>query len=219
MPKTPSELKSSRQSTNQRLGLAREGDSPPRSVHAPWMRSLASLAPSVLLWQGSSPAKADMATTQVRFAERIAEDTWLRLKQSRKYRVRLGEETLTDILVLGLAGWTNGGRLQLYQPTKSEESFRGTDLEIYVRTGSTSAVHLAIQAKKLGRSGRYDHLGARVGQTGILQIDRLEAHGTSNKRYPTLSIVQRCRCISDQRLLALLSTAVRGTAIWLHFSA
>ena len=148
------------------------------------MRCLVSLAPSALLWQGSSPAKTNKATTQLTFAERIAEDTWLRLKRSRKYRVRLGEETLTDIVVLDLAGWANGGRLQLYQPTKAEESVRGTDLEMFVRTGSTSAVHLAIQAKKLGRSRRYDHLGARVGQTGILQIDRLEAHARLRNAIP-----------------------------------
>ena len=34
------------------------------------------------------------------FTEQIAEDTWSMLKQARKFGVQLGEETLTELLIL-----------------------------------------------------------------------------------------------------------------------
>lgn len=110
------------------------------------------------------------------FAEEIAHSTWERLKRSRDYRVRLGEETLTDILILDLAGCKTSGRFRLHQPTKLEESQKGADLEIWIRVGQSSAVHFVIQAKKLGTTGRYDHLNPSPSRGKLRQIDRLEHH-------------------------------------------
>lgn len=112
------------------------------------------------------------------FAEQIARSTWERLKLSREYRVRFGEETLTDILILDLAAWEPSGRLRVHQPTRIEESRTGADLEIWIRVGRNSTVHLVIQAKKLGPRGRYDHLNPYAGGGSIRQIDRLDYHAS-----------------------------------------
>ena len=117
-------------------------------------------------------------------AERIAQSTWERLKHSRDYRVRLGEETLTDILILDLARWNASGRFCLHQPTKHDESKEGADLEIWIRVGWNSAVHLVIQAKKLGSAGRYDHLNPRASRGNDRQIDRLDHHARDVNAIP-----------------------------------
>lgn len=107
-------------------------------------------------------------------AEQIAEATWQRLEQARRYDVRLGEETLTDLLALEWAR-SNRDHYRLFQTTKAHEARRGTDIEIRIRVGRGSAIVVAIQAKKLSRStDRYVTLGARVRSTGYRQIDVLE---------------------------------------------
>ena len=90
-------------------------------------------------------------------AEKIAEDTWDRLKQSWDLNVRLGEETLTDLLALDFTRLTPG-HSKLFQTTKGDESKRGTDLEIRIHTGGNRAVLFAVQAKKLYKTRRYDAL-------------------------------------------------------------
>ena len=119
------------------------------------------------------------------FAEQIADHTWERINRSRKYRVRLGEETLTDILILDLVGCGASRRFRLHQPTKVEESRTGADLEIWIRVGrSSSAVHLVIQAKKLGSEGRYDQLNPNAGGGNPRQIDRLDHHARCANAIP-----------------------------------
>ena len=117
-------------------------------------------------------------------AERIAHNTWERLKRSRRYRVRLGEETLTDILILDLAGSATRGRFRLHQPTRIEESTTGADLEILIRVGWNSVVHLVIQAKTLGPKRRYDHLNPNPNSGRPLQIDHLEQHARDVRAIP-----------------------------------
>ena len=94
-------------------------------------------------------------------AEQIAEDTWGRIKQSRDLRVRLGEETLTDLLILDFIRLMKS-RTKLFQSTKTQESKRGTDLEIRIHAGGNRAAVFAVQAKKLYRSERYGALYAKA---------------------------------------------------------
>lgn len=109
-------------------------------------------------------------------AEQIAKATWQRLAQARRHKVRLGEETLTDLLALDLVRGRSTNCL-LLQTTKSEEAKHGTDLEIYIHVGGSKAIVVAIQAKKLDRAtGTYLGLNAKVGNTHRLQIDVLESH-------------------------------------------
>ena len=106
-------------------------------------------------------------------SEKIAADTWERLKLSRDLRVRLGEETLTDLLALDFVRLMEG-HARLFQSTKKEESRQGTDLWILIYAGSNRALAFAVQAKKLYPSNRYEHLNARVKSSGPFQIDILE---------------------------------------------
>ncbi len=117
-------------------------------------------------------------------AERIAESTWHRIGASRHLHARLGEETLTDLLVLDLLASAPSSEVQVVQTTKRQEARQGTDLVVYVRRDTQKADIYAIQAKKLGGKGRYDHLKSRAGQTQRLQIDVLERYAKQIKAIP-----------------------------------
>ena len=111
-------------------------------------------------------------------AENIAADIWRRLEQAQTLNVRLGEETLSDLLILDLRRWEDMYNFRVLQTTKHKEAVFGTDLEVIVRAGSSSARRYAIQAKKLysrGGSGRggYD-TRKKAGNSGRLQLDVLE---------------------------------------------
>ena len=106
-------------------------------------------------------------------AERIARDTWGRLKLSRELQTRLGEETLTDLLVLDFVRLMDC-RAKLFQSTKIQESKRGTDLEIRIHAGGNRAIAFALQAKKLNRDERYVGFKAKVNSHKPLQREVLE---------------------------------------------
>lgn len=129
-------------------------------------------------------------------AERISSDTWNRLQQSLTLYVRLGEETLTDLLLLDLKAQSIY-RVYVFQSPKWHEALFGTDLEIFVREQDGSTYLYAIQAKKIDHrksnhpgwpsiatrpsaasstpSGRYTQLG-KTNSSGTLQLDLLESY-------------------------------------------
>ena len=109
-------------------------------------------------------------------AERISEDTWNRLKQAQEFEVRLGEETLTDILSLDFARLAGTHEIKLFQTPKPEEARKGTDLEVFLNTGGGATIRYAIQAKKLYPDKGYIHINAKAGKSGRFQIDVLEDH-------------------------------------------
>ena len=115
-------------------------------------------------------------------AERISQDTWERIKQSWIHNVRFGEETLTDLVALDLTRFAPK-RVRLIQTSKSDEARSGTDLEILIRTDA-GVIRLAIQAKKLCSSGRYDHLNSKVSDTLAPQIDVLEQYSRQVRAIP-----------------------------------
>ena len=122
-------------------------------------------------------------------AEQIAKDTWGRLKQSRELRTRLGEETLTDLLVLDFVRLMDR-RARLFQSTKIQESKRGTDLEIRIHAGGNRAIAFALQAKKLHRDESYRGLKTTVKSSKFLQLEVLKDYAEKVARCPTLSTVQ-----------------------------
>ena len=140
-------------------------------------------------------------------AEQIAEDTWGRLKQSWDVQVRLGEETLTDLLILDFTR-SMEGRTRLFQSTKSQESRRGTDLEIRIHAGGNRAAAFAVQAKKLDQAdGRY-----RLDAKAKSQLDILETYSQSVRAIPLYLLynyVNRyeiqpywhcCQCLDERQL-------------------
>ena len=106
-------------------------------------------------------------------AERIASDTWRRLGQADSLGARLGEETLTDLLILDMVPHqtTNGFRID--HPTKTQEYVWGADLLLFIRYAVGSGGRFALQAKKLYPSGRYGAL-AYTDAAGHRQIDKLD---------------------------------------------
>ena len=116
-------------------------------------------------------------------AKQIAVDTWDRLEQSQIHDVRLGEETLTDLLTLDFVRRAPKGA-KLYQKSKTEEARTGADLEILVEVENKKYIAIVIQAKKLYSSGRYDHLYAKVSGTNTYQIDILEEYSRQTQAMP-----------------------------------
>lgn len=108
-------------------------------------------------------------------AERIAESTWCRLRDAKTYSVRLGEETITDLLVLDFMRSEMQRSSRVFHVTKQKEAQYGIDLLIVTRIDSNSTAVLAVQAKKLYNTGRYDSLNHRVGDNRIPQLDLLES--------------------------------------------
>ena len=115
-------------------------------------------------------------------AARIAFDIWSRLEQARQLTVRLGEETLTDLLILDLK--RHGARYKIWvlQTTRPQEAKSGTDLEVVVRAaGWRSARRYAVQAKKLYPGVGYKSL---TGRPARRQLDLLEKYARHNRAIP-----------------------------------
>lgn len=93
-------------------------------------------------------------------AEKISNDTWNWLKHSRLLDTRLGEETLTDLLLLNLKAAEGKYGIRVFQTTKRAEAIYGTDFEILIRARGNSAWHYVIQAKKL-YNGKYKYFSTR----------------------------------------------------------
>ena len=106
-------------------------------------------------------------------AERIASDTWRRLGQADLLGARLGEETLTDLLVLDMLPHRRVNAFSIHHPTKQKESLFGADLLLWIRYPCGSGRRLALQAKKLYPTGRYSAL-AHKDASGTCQIDVLD---------------------------------------------
>lgn len=117
-------------------------------------------------------------------AEQIAQDTWVRLKLAQRFDTRLGEETLTDLLVLDIVSQMPSRSLMVFPTSKIKEATQGTDLVVCVHRGGAKADVYAIQAKKLYPSGRYGALKARSGKSPRLQIDTLEGYAMAINAIP-----------------------------------
>ena len=143
--------------------------------------------------------------------ELIAEDTWRTVKESWDHGVRLGEETLTDLLILDFMRF-KPSHYKLFQINKKEESRIGADLEIRLHAGENQAAVFAVQAKKLYQSGRYERLNAKVKSSGSSQIDILDMYSESIGALPLYLLYnyvdQRdmqpywhcCQCLDERQL-------------------
>lgn len=107
-------------------------------------------------------------------AERISSDTWRRLSWADHFGARLGEETMTDLLILDMMQFPRNYGVCVFHPTRLEESRCGADLMVWIRRRKGRSRFLAIQAKKLYNGKRYNTLNHYTNR-GIRQIDLLEA--------------------------------------------
>ncbi len=137
-----------------------------------------------------------MSATSMTFTKKIAEDIWWLIKQSWEYDVRLGEETLTDLLALDFVRF-KPGNYRLFPSTKQEESKRGTDLDIRIYDAGTKAAKLAVQAKKLYPAKRKpSQIGTyRLYSKEKSQMDTLERYSRKEGAIPLYLLynyVDRC---------------------------
>jgi len=136
-------------------------------------------------------------------AEEIAHRTWFLLKLSQRPDVRLGEETLTDFLVINLL-LNPYNAVRVLPVMKPEEANNGADLLICVHKGDGLAYEYAVQAKKLypnSRYGQYNSLNKKLGKNKRPQIDILEEYAAKSKAVPLYLLynyvsdpINRCPC-------------------------
>ena len=88
-------------------------------------------------------------------AEHVAARTWSTLRRAKQLRVRFGEETLTDLLVLDMLPYQHTKGFWLDPLTKHHEGRYGADLLVAVRHQTGNGSLLALQAKKLYPDDRY----------------------------------------------------------------
>ena len=114
-------------------------------------------------------------------AQQIADDTWHRLRGGQDLAVRLGEETLTDLLILDLKRRMDAQNIWVHQTTRPQEASSGTDLLMVVRDVRTTGARLyALQAKKLYPNHQY----AALRKVNDAQLDALEKFARLNKALP-----------------------------------
>lgn len=116
-------------------------------------------------------------------AEEIACRTWFLLKHSRQPNIRLGEETLTDLLAIDLS-LNPYNSVCIRSVTRSEEAKTGADLMVYVRRGTDKADKYAVQAKKLYPKGQYRGLRGHSGKGEQPQIEVLEKYAAACDAVP-----------------------------------
>ena len=114
---------------------------------------------------------------------KISSDTWRRLARAHLLGVRLGEETLTDLLVLEMLHFQKSNAFRIYHPTRREESWCGADLLVWIRRRNGLSRFLAIQAKKIYPNGHYKALNHHV-SPGVRQIDLLDAFAHQYRALP-----------------------------------
>lgn len=101
-----------------------------------------------------------MASPKILF-EQLAAHTWERLKLSWEYGISQGEETITDLLQLEVAR-CGSPRIYVVKTTKAHEAQSGIDWEWWIGDDFSGWLRFAIQAKKIGASGRYHALKHQV---------------------------------------------------------
>lgn len=106
-------------------------------------------------------------------AERVAERTWSALGRAKDLRVRFGEETLTDLLVLDMLPHQRAKGFWLRPIAKHAEASCGADLFVAVRHPTGRWSRFALQAKKLDPDDDWYRMFKWV-QKSIDQLEKLE---------------------------------------------
>ena len=118
--------------------------------------------------------------------EELAQSTWTRLGLSWNYNISQGEETITDLLQLEIARF---GPPDIYvqKMTKAHEARSGVDWEWWVGNGRSGWLRLAVQAKKIYQTGRYDALKHKVKKASggvLLQHNALQRYADATSAVP-----------------------------------
>lgn len=113
--------------------------------------------------------------------EVLARVTWHSIHRLSRNRIRLGEDAITSINLDALA--SAGPACVFVEDTRSQESTKGCDFELWIGSTHLGWKRYAVQAKKIEvGSGRYTALSHKVG--GRPQIDILDAYAIANRALP-----------------------------------
>ena len=115
-------------------------------------------------------------------AEYVAQRTWNTLAHAQALRARLGEETLTDLLMLDMLPHRRVKSFWLWSTTKHAEAQIGADLLVVVRHPTGLWSRLALQAKKLYPNNNYRTLNS--GQKCKAQFKKLERFARQQHALP-----------------------------------
>jgi len=115
-------------------------------------------------------------------AERVAERTWYTLDRANQLRVRFGEESLTDLLLLDMVPHQHTRGFLVVPPTKADEGRCGADLLVAVRHQTGGWSLYALQAKKLYPEDKYRMLN-RVTESRI-QLGKLDCFARQLRALP-----------------------------------
>ena len=105
--------------------------------------------------------------------ETLSRQTWEQLHAAKDLSVRFGEETITDLLALGIRRQS----LQLTnweQTTKPEEAIWGSDFEWWIGHDTIGWVRFSVQAKKLILGSKQYNFRHKV--HGVSQLEILRDH-------------------------------------------
>ncbi len=108
--------------------------------------------------------------------------TWNKLREARNHDFQIGEESITDFIVLNIKKW-GVGKISIDTFTRHAESLNGADWEWWFTGPSGKWLGMRVQAKVLNlESEKYEHLHHQ-NRHGF-QVDLLINDATKNKVIP-----------------------------------
>jgi hypothetical protein len=115
--------------------------------------------------------------------EVLAGKTWRSIERFSRQKIHLGEDAITSNNLDALA--SIGPSCVFVEDTRSTESTKGCDFELWIGSDALSWKRYAVQAKKIQPStSKYGQLNHKVGVRGILQIDILDQYAKANRALP-----------------------------------
>lgn len=118
--------------------------------------------------------------------EKVSQDIWFNLRDTTRAKIRYGEETITDYILLEILRSENKD-ISVIQTPKITEKEKGTDWEWWIGTEKLGWLRYAIQAKKLdSKSLNYKSLNYKTGKRPFQkrQIDVLKRYAEKNNAIP-----------------------------------
>lgn len=113
----------------------------------------------------------------------LAEFTWKKIELSRKTKFQLGEETITDLLILYLKH-NHPKNIYARTFTKKREGKNGTDFEFWIKDSSKKWLCIRLQAKIIGiKNDDFKHIHYKTNSKKQYQCDLL-IKNSINATYP-----------------------------------
>lgn len=111
----------------------------------------------------------------------VSEYVWDLLTEGKRFGISLGEETISDLILIEIAK-RNYHYLSIRKSSKERESKEGTDWEFWIGSIRMGWVRYALQAKKMDYNQySYKSLKHKVGDDGMLQHEILREHARVTK--------------------------------------